>query len=178
MYLENTTTEHLIIRPLEFSDINDWEAFFVDNPSLDFLGFDVNYDKHTLAKEWIEIQLERYQNNRYGHQALIEKTSGKMIGQCGLLSQTFEEQAIIEIGYHVIPSYWGNGYATEAARKMRDYAFENKITAELFSIIDIRNIASQKVAQKNGMTIDKQAKFFHLDVYLYKITRKNWLSML
>lgn len=177
MYIEKTETERLTIRELALTDINDWEAFFVNNLSLDYLGFDINRDKHTLAKEWIEIQLERYQNNRYGHQALIEKSSGQFIGQCGLLTQTFEENSIIEIGYHILPEFWGKGYATEAAKKIRDFAFENKMANELFSIIDIRNLASQRVAEKSGMIIEKQANYFHLDVYLYKITHKEWLNL-
>jgi len=177
MYLGRTETERLIIRELALSDIKDWEAFFVNNSSLDYLGFDVNFDKHTLSKEWIGIQLERYQNNRYGHQALIEKTTGKFIGQCGLLTQTFEENEIIEIGYHILPEYWGKGFAPEAAKKIRDFAFKNKIADEFYSIIDIRNLASQRVAQKIGMKIEKQAKYFHLEVYLYKISRQEWLNL-
>ena len=53
MYFKSSDTKRLRFRELEITDINDWEAFFVNNPSLDYLGFDINHDKHTLAKEWI-----------------------------------------------------------------------------------------------------------------------------
>ena len=175
MYLGKGETERLLIRELELSDIEDWEAFFVNNPSLDYLGFDVNKDKQTLAKEWIGIQLERYKSNRFGHHKLIDKKSGDFIGQCGLLKQSIEEKEVVEVGYHILPKFWGNGFAPESAKFFRDFAFEKKITDDLVSIIDIRNKASQRVAEKIGMRIEKQVKYFHLDVYLYKITQEECL---
>lgn len=177
MYIKKSETERLIIRPNELSDRKAWEAFFVNNPSLDYLGFDYKKDNVFLAKEWMEIQLQRYKDNRYGHQALIDKESGKLIGQCGLLTQKIEEQEVIEIGYHLLPAYWGKGLATEAARFFRDFGFKNNIANEFVSIIDIRNIGSQKVAEKNGMCKVKQMKYFHLDVFIYKITKEEWLVM-
>ena len=142
-----------------------------NNPSLPFLGIDLSLDIESQAIEWIDIQLSRYQNNRFGHKALINKQTNEFVGQCGLLTQEVEGEVKIEIGYHILPKYWGNGYATEAARSFRDYAFNNKISNSLISIIDVRNIASQKVATKIGMNKTKQIRYFGLDVYVYRIDK-------
>ncbi|TAJ12794.1 N-acetyltransferase [Marinilabiliaceae bacterium JC017] len=174
MYLDGAETNRLLIRKLEPSDIAIWETFFENNNSLPFLGLDLTMDNKAQAKDWIERQLWRYENNKYGHHALIDKQTNKFIGQCGLLTQEINHQTAIEIGYHILPEYWGMGYATEAAKKFRDYAFENNLSDSLISIIDVRNIASQKVAEKIKMKRDKQASYFNLDVYIYRIDKEEW----
>jgi [ribosomal protein S5]-alanine N-acetyltransferase len=169
MYLTGTKTDRLSIRALEFSDITAWESFFDNNPALPYLGLDLSKNKQEQSQEWIQWQLKRYDENRYGHHALIHQQTNELIGQCGLLSQEIDGKKEIEIGYHILPKYWGHGYATEAAKKFRDYAFENKISDSLISVIDIRNKASQNVAKKIGMTNEKQIKYFDLDVFIYRI---------
>ncbi|WP_445589469.1 GNAT family N-acetyltransferase [Sunxiuqinia sp. A32] len=171
MYLDGAETERLRIRKLELSDIAIWESFFENNDYLPYLGLDLSSDKKAQAKEWIEIQLRRYQEKRYGHHALIDKQTNQFIGQCGLLTQEIDGKTEIEIGYHILPAYWGKGYATEAANKFRDYAFQNNLCNSLISIIDIRNIASQKVAEKNGMRKTRQIKYHGLDVFIYRIDK-------
>lgn len=174
MYLDGTETNRLLIRKLELSDIAIWETFFENNSSLPFLGLDLTMTNKAQAKNWIERQLWRYENNKYGHHALIDKQTNKFIGQCGLLTQEINNQTAIEIGYHILPEYWGMGYATEAAKTFRDYAFENNLSDSLVSIIDVRNIASQKVAEKIKMKRDKQATYYNLDVYIYRIDKDEY----
>jgi RimJ/RimL family protein N-acetyltransferase len=174
MYIEHALTKSLEIRPLSMSDAGDWEFFFKNNDSLPYLGIDLEVDDKTQSREWIESQLKRYRENRFGHCALINKSTGKFIGQCGLLTQEIEGVKEIEVGYHILPEYWGRGYATEAAKFFRDFAFENDLTDSLISVIDIRNTGSQNVAQKNGMKNTKQIKCYGLDVFIYRITKEEW----
>ena len=171
MYIKKGNTERLSIRNLNASDIMIWENFFVDNENLKYLGLNLSLNKHEQSKNWIERQLWRYENNKFGHQALICSESGKFIGQCGLLTQEVNGEEEVEIGYHILPEYWGYGFATEAAKFFKDYAFNNNICDSLVSIIDINNIASQKVAEKNEMKIEKQIKYYDLDVYVYRVNK-------
>ena len=173
MYLDGAETDRLLIRKLDAGDIITWQSFFIDNESLPFLGIDLSLDAYAQSRDWIERQLWRYANNKFGHHALIEKQTNIFIGQCGLLTQEIENQAEIEIGYHILPAYWGKGYATEAARKFRDYAFENDICSSLISIIDTRNTASQHVAEKLGMSITRRTNYLNLDVYIYRVEKGN-----
>ncbi len=177
MYAHGKSTERLLIRQLEESDISIWTNFFIDNPSLPYLGIELDKTPEDNAKEWIEWQLKRYEENRYGHHALVNNGTGEFIGQCGLLTQTVEDKQEIEIGYHILPEFWGNGYATEAARFFRNFGFEHEKLDHIISVIDIRNIASQKVAEKNGMTRGRQIKYYDLDVFIYQIAKSDWLNI-
>lgn len=170
-YLDGLETQRLITRRLELSDIPVWEAFFENNPSLPLLGLDLSLNKHEQSADWIKRQLQRYENNKFGHQALIDKESNAFIGQCGLLTQEVEGKTEIEIGYHILPAYWGKGYATEAASKFRDFAFDNDISTSLISVIDVRNVMSQHVAEKIGMQNSGQLRLYGLDVYIFRIEK-------
>ncbi|MCB2218835.1 MAG: GNAT family N-acetyltransferase [Bacteroidetes bacterium] len=176
MYLDGSETSRLWIRKLEVSDRAIWESFFENNPSLPFLGLDLTLDTKAQSKDWIERQLRRYEQHKFGHHALIDKKSNQFIGQCGLLTQEIDNQTEIELGYHILPDYWGKGYATEAATKFRNYAFENDVCDSLISIIDIRNKASQKVAEKLGMNNTRQLTYCNLDVFLYRIDKSDFQS--
>ncbi len=171
MYLNGTTSRRLIFRELNTSDIIKWVRFFENNPNLPFLGLDLSLAKEEQARHWIERQLWRYENNKFGHHALIHRKTNEFIGQAGLLSQEIKGEAEIEIAYHIMPEYWGNGYATEAAKKCRDYAFENDVCNSLISVIDIQNLASQKVAEKIGMKKECQIELYGLQTYIYRIKK-------
>jgi ribosomal-protein-alanine N-acetyltransferase len=82
----------------------------------------------------------------------------------------------LEIGYHLIPRYWGNGYATESAGAFKEMGFENNLAESIISIIDVKNLSSQKVAQRNGMTKEARTKFIDMDVYIYRIQREEYMK--
>ena len=105
---------------------------------------------------------------------LIQKATGTFLGQCGLLIQTVDGVDELEIGYSLLPLYRGKGYAIEAARKCRDFAFENNLSDSLISIIDPDNVASQKVALQNGMKLDKCTIYKDGHYNIYRIHKNEW----
>lgn len=126
--------------------------------------------------EWLDRQLWRYENeNGHGLYAVILKENGELIGQCGLTLQDYKEKKVLEIGYLFQKKYWHKGYATEAAKAWKRYAFEVLGEKEVFSVIRDTNIASQKVAERNGMikadTFVKHYRGVDMPHYLY--TAKN-----
>jgi ribosomal-protein-alanine N-acetyltransferase len=171
MYLSNLSTERLNIRPLTIADIQAWAAFFEGNDGLKFFTFDPNQPSEEKARSWIDKQLWRYKENLFGHLALTDKQTGNLIGQCGLLTQEVDGKAEIEIGYHVLPQYWGKGLATEAARALKQFAWDNAISDTLISIIHVDNIRSQRVAEKNGMQRTIKTEFQGKPVYIYRISK-------
>ena len=96
-----------------------------------------------------------------------------MIGQCGLTMQPWKDENVLEIGYLFERSYWHKGYAIEAAKACKKYAFEILKADEVCSIIRDTNIASQKVAIRNGMTIKdvwtKQYRGVDMSHYRYVV---------
>lgn len=108
------------------------------------------------VQQWIDRQFKRYKEEGFGLWAVILKETNEMIGQCGLTMQDCEDKQVLEIGYLLQRAYWHQGYASEAAIACKEYAFEKLNAEEVFSMIRDTNIASQKVAIRNGMTVADQ----------------------
>lgn len=105
--------------------------------------------------------------------AIIDQASGDLVGWCGLLVQEVDGEKELEVGYSILPTYWGSGYATEAAKACLDAAFAGQLADSVISIIQVNNIPSRRVAEKNGMRIDGQTTYHGNPVYIYRATRKN-----
>ena len=111
-------------------------------------------DKFILeTQEWLDRQISRYQKRNFGLWAVVIKKTDEMIGQCGLTMQLWKEEEVLEIGYLFCRRYWHKGYAIEAAKACKKYAFEILKADEVCSIIRDTNVASQNVAIRNGMTM-------------------------
>jgi len=110
--------------------------------------------------------------------ALIEKQSDKLVGHCGLLVQTVDGVQELEIGYSLLPEFWNNGFASEAAAYCRDFAFKNNFAESLISIISITNIPSQKVALKNGMRVEKTTIYNGNQVNVFRIHRHEYEKLI
>ena len=108
------------------------------------------------VQEWLDKQIFRYQKWNFGLWAAVLKETDKMIGQCGLTMQQWKDQEVLEIGYLFERSHWHQGYATEAAKACKQYAFEKLNASEVCSIIRDSNTASQNVAMRNGMVMKDQ----------------------
>ena len=152
-------------------DILPWSNFFSDPEAVEFMSTYLLDSGEETAKHWIRRQLTRYNENRYGLQALVDKKTNQFIGQCGLLKQEVDGQNEIEVGYHIFKQHWGQGFAPEAAKLFIEYAFTNTLADSVISIIDIRNIRSQIVADKNGLQREKQTRWSDIDVYIYRIQK-------
>lgn len=102
--------------------------------------------------DWLRTCMDNYRTRGFGPYAVVEQGSGDVIGYCGLFYfPDVNGQPEIEIGYRLRRSAWGKGYATEAVRAVRDYAFKSLNIQRLIAIIDPANTASIRVARKIGM---------------------------
>lgn len=143
-------TQRLYMRRLEQSDYDALSEILQDEQAM------VAYEgafSDAEVQEWLDRQIARYQKWGFGLWAVILEQTGKMIGQCGLTMQPWGDGEVLEIGYLFNRAYWHNGYATEAAEACKKYAFDVLGATEVCSIIRDTNIASQKVALRNGMTM-------------------------
>ena len=142
--LTNQNTERLSIRMLTENDIDSWELFLKDTDVFEYYPSTMQYNEN-YAHDWITKQIQRYQDEGFGLMALIDKESGVLIGQCGLIRQKLDGLDEVEIGYHIRKEYRGNGYATEAAKHFKKVAFNQLFLDSVISIIHPENIASQMV---------------------------------
>ena len=127
------------------------------------------------VRDWLEACLNGYEQRGYGPWAVVEKTSGELIGYCGLFYfPDVNGRPEIEIGYRLARAWWGRGHATEAVVAARDYAFNSLGLTRLVALIDPANVASIRVAEKAGMRYEAEAMlkgYYHPDrvyvVYRY-----------
>ena len=129
----------------------------------------------TEVQEWLDRQIFRYQKWGFGLWAVIRKETDEMIGQCGLTMQPWKDREVLEIGYLFQRLFWHKGYAVEAAKACKKYAFEVLNADEVCSIIRDTNTASQNVAIRNGMiAVDSWTKHYRgvdMPHYRYVVSR-------
>jgi RimJ/RimL family protein N-acetyltransferase len=108
------------------------------------------FDRQQMAR-WLQRNLEHQEEHGYGLFSVMLVGDGVLIGDCGLELMEVEGAQVAELGYDFRSDYWGQGYATEAAAAVRDYAFGLLGLSRLISLIRVHNRASQRVAEKIGM---------------------------
>jgi RimJ/RimL family protein N-acetyltransferase len=107
--------------------------------------------------------VEQLQGNGYGLWAVEVRASGEFIGFVGLSEPRWEAAftPCTEIGWRLARSAWGHGYATEAANEAPATAFGPAGLGEVVSFTTTRNVDSQRVMQRIGMTHDSIEDFDH-----------------
>jgi RimJ/RimL family protein N-acetyltransferase len=156
-------TKRLVLRHFEYSDEKSLGAIFGD-PDV------MRYGNGVQSEEWIHNWLRRciedyYEQRGYGPWAVIKKSSQSLIGYCGLFFYPdVNGRPEIELGYRLAQAAWGQGYATEAAQAVRDFAFNSLGLTRLIAIIDPHNAASLQVAEKAGMKYEGEVM---LEGYTY-----------
>lgn len=142
-------TERLIVRPFTEADA---DHFFAINGDEEV----VRYIRKALSKEdsdkFLQTNIEFYATHpNLGRWAVTEKATGNFAGSFALIPLPFEdEKDKLQIGYALLPSAWGKGYATELTAVGKDYFFQRHPHNELHAITSLPNIASQKVLLKCG----------------------------
>lgn len=143
-------TQRLLLREMTQADYPALAEILQDRVAM-FAYEHAFSDEETQT--WLDRMRERYAKDGFGLWAVVCKETGEMIGQCGLTWQNYEGERVLEIGYLFQRKHWKKGYAIEAARACKHYAFETLHVNEVFSIIRDNNVASMNVAIRNGMTI-------------------------
>lgn len=166
--LEGEKSERLIYRRLLESDFDAWLPFHQDPSSMQYWS-GPEEEPEVACRNWFNKVFYRYDNNLGGHNALILKDTGELVGMCGLLIQTVDDMEELEIGYSLLPAFRGKGFASEAAIKCREFATEHQLRESIISIIHEDNVPSKKVALKNGMQLDKTTEFKGIPVEIYRV---------
>jgi ribosomal-protein-alanine N-acetyltransferase len=168
--LQIIDTPRLILREFSPNDTDALGGVLSDPETMRFYPAPLD---RIGVEEWIARNRRRYAKDGHGLWAMVLKTTGELIGDCGLTVQPVDSTDEIEIGYHVRRDYWGLGLATEAARACRDYGFARLPVDHIVSLIRPENLPSRRVAEKNGMTIWKQVIRKGIPHLVYSIRRKS-----
>jgi RimJ/RimL family protein N-acetyltransferase len=150
-------TNRLILRHQVLDDLDNLFALYCD-PDVSRYIPDAprNYEEAREELEWHMNGHPKYPE--LGLWATIHKETNRFIGRCGLLPWTFDGQKEVEVAYLISKSYWGQGLGTEVAQAILDYGFYKLNLSRLICLIDEKNLASIKVAEKIGMNFEKEGK--------------------
>ncbi len=160
-------TARLLLRELEPSDASALHPVFSDLRATRFTLRINSEVAETLA--WIEAIRKNYIKRGFSVWAVVRKNDNILLGYCGCSIIQLHGKEQCEVGYRIIPSCWGQGFATEALFASIDYAFAKLSFTRLVALIQPGNIASIRVAEKAGMTYECETVYEGVPMKLYEI---------
>jgi RimJ/RimL family protein N-acetyltransferase len=143
-------TKRLFLRELTMEDLEGLHKIFSDPESMRHYPKPFTLEE---TKKWIKWNIENYATYDFGLWGVVLKEGERFVGDCGITMQSINGKMEPEIGYHINKEYTNKGYATEAAKACQDYAFNVLKLKKLYSYMKYTNIASARVAEKNGMKL-------------------------
>jgi len=164
-------TPRLTLRPFREEDVDLLSELMANQ---DFMRFSLGVYTREQTVGFLEKVLAWERGGLPSQFAVEIKPTGTLLGYCDFLHQVADERNEIEIGYRVHPDYWNKGLATEAARAVRDHAFRDLNLPRVISLIHPKNIASQRVAEKIGMSLEKQTIYRGFLTNVFSLSRARW----
>lgn len=164
-------TSRLLLRPMTAKDVPALLAIFSDPKVM--AAFDHQPFGQAEMERWTQRNLEHQTQYGYGLFSVILQSTGQLIGDCGLEVMEVEGLQAAELGYDFRSDCWNQGYATEAAVAVRDYAFEALKLPCLISLIRQSNGASRRVAEKVGMWLEKELERYGIPYWQYRMDNPN-----
>lgn len=143
-------TQRLILRELTENDFSLLQRSLQDSAVM--YAYEHPFSDEEVAA-WLRNQLRRYREENCGLWGVLAKEGGAFVGQCGVTMQPYRGNHVAEVGYIFEKAYWHHGYATEAAIACKQYAFQTLGSERVYSFIRDSNLPSQRVAERNGMTV-------------------------
>jgi RimJ/RimL family protein N-acetyltransferase len=166
-------TSRLILRPFQDEDIGRLAELMANG---DFMRFSLGPYTREQTQTVLQKFLSWNQAGLPSQFAVIFRSNNELIGYCGFLHWHLDGADEIEIGYRLDPEYWNRGLASEAAQAVRDHAFRDLNLSRVISLIHPDNIASRRVAEKNGMKVERETVFRGFPTQVFAITREQWLA--
>jgi RimJ/RimL family protein N-acetyltransferase len=145
-------TERLILREVSNDDFSFLLQLFNDPDAMKYYG---NKRDEKQTREWIQYSHRNYEKFGFGKWIVVKKSDLLPIGHCGLLSLKIDGSEEIELDYFLHPSYWRQGYATEAAKAVLALGFNRFECKRIVSAIAPLNQPSVAVAKRLGMKMEK-----------------------
>ena len=164
-------TERLILRKLTKKDADE---IFVLRSDAEVMRFIRAPQNRTESGNWIRLVSNRWKDEQIGVCGVIEKSSKKLIGWCGLWRLV--ENGETEVAYAINKNFRRRGFATEAAAGFLRYGFDDLNLDKIVAVALPENTASCRVMEKLGMHYDGIGKFYDRDLAHYSISKTNWQS--
>lgn len=150
-------TDRLILRPLTVNDADNVFEWTGDERVTEYMIYPCHKNIE-VTREWL-CSLDSLENEyTWG---FVRKSDGKLIGSGGIRFRTDEN--VWSFGYNLRYDCWGQGYATEASKRMIEYAYSENNAREFVSEHAVENTASGKVIEKCGLVFDGYSEYSKFD---------------
>ena len=164
-------TERLVLREFDEADVAVFYQLGSDPAIIKYTGDPGG--GMTSIEHALEIlhshPMADYKKYGFGRWACVHKESGELIGFAGL--KYLDELDEVDIGYRLLPDYWGSGLATEASRAVLDYGFRKLELEESIALALPGNVASIRILEKLGMNYVGMVDYLDLQAARYVIQR-------
>jgi RimJ/RimL family protein N-acetyltransferase len=160
-------TARLRLRPLTTSeaDVAAWVELHADPRVSEFVG---SYTRER-AVERLGVIERQWAERGHGLFAVESLADGRFLGRSGL--QYWEQWDEVEAGWTYRPDAQGHGYATEAASAILEWGWQSLAVASVTAMIEPRNLASARVAQRLGFTVRSREEREDRDFFVYHLPR-------
>lgn len=175
-------TQRLILRGMRDSDLSPFAAMNADRRVMEFFPAPLTSDESEAIARRIE---DHFAAHGYSYWMVEAMGVAEFIGIAGLLVPAFEAHFTpsVEVAWRFAHAYWGNGFATEAARALLEFGFDRAGLDEIVSYTVPANARSRRVMARLGMTHDPAEDFDHPNLaegdplrrhVLYRLSRREW----
>jgi ribosomal-protein-alanine N-acetyltransferase len=162
-------TPRLIVRKLRPDDLDALSALYADPDVRRYFpdgGLDRGQTKEEL--DWFLRDVPPDQTP-FGLRAIIHRESGEFIGRGGLLSWMIEDKREIETAYLIARPFWRQGLGSEFLHALIRHATEDLHLSRLIALVDERNIASIRTAEKAGFAFERVVGIDGTPAHLYAL---------
>ena len=181
-------TERLLLTPLASNDVDVAVEMFTDAEVTKYVDGVMSAERITKdMSDWIK----RGGNGCIGIWCISDRESREKYGSAALLPMPVDEDDTdynlvvlekmpdgdVEIGYFLKRSAWGHGYATEACKRLLQFAFQKTSLDEVVATFDEKNIASEHVLKKTGFVDKGTMRCYGETGPNYRVTREEWSRM-
>ncbi|MBK3496542.1 GNAT family N-acetyltransferase [Viridibacillus sp. YIM B01967] len=171
-------TNRLILRKVTKDDAGSVLKYLSDKDVMKHVGLDPFNTIEDAMSEilWYQSIVEKGTGIRWG---ITLKGQGEVIGSCGFLNSVPQHYRT-EIGTELSKDYWGQGIASEAFEAVIRYGFEHFNLQRIEALIEPPNIASQKLAEKNGFIREGLLRNYEFtcgkfdDLYMYSLLKQDF----
>ena len=181
-------TKRLLLTPLAPTDLDVALEMFTDPEVVKYVCDLMNKD--TISKEMSDW-IKRGGNGCIGIWCISDRETGEKYGSAMLLPMPVEDDDTdyslvvpgqmpdgdVEIGFFLKRSAWSHGFATEACKRLLEFAFQDTPLNEVVASFDVKNVASKKVLEKAALVDRGMMRCYGEDGPSYRITRDEWYRL-
>jgi RimJ/RimL family protein N-acetyltransferase len=171
------TTPRLLLRQWRDDDLDPLAPMYADPEVMRYIRGGGVLNRAETAGYLAGMQ-RHWEEHGFGLFAAEVRETGELAGWVGLAVPLFLPEVLptVEIGWRLGRAYWGGGLATEGARAVLEFAFDDRKLDRLVSIRHVDNARSGRVMEKLGMTFDRRTAVpgNGQPVEVYAITREQY----